>query len=128
VVRNPDPIIACSTNLTLDFKATTTTIPIVGVFAAPIEAGIVPSLALLAGNITGISVNVGFGQWDKRIQFLQLAEPQLTRLWVLEPRATRDPMGSSSTRGLPKEQNQLGGATARPSDRRGGVSPRIRRL
>jgi hypothetical protein len=38
VVRNPDLIIAFSTNLTLDFKATTTTISIVGVFAAPIEA------------------------------------------------------------------------------------------
>jgi hypothetical protein len=87
VIRDPDLIIAFSTNLTLDFKATTTTVPIVGVFAAPIEAGIVPSLTLTAGNITGVSVDVGFGHWDTRIQFLQQAVPQLTRLWVIERRA-----------------------------------------
>jgi hypothetical protein len=51
--RNPDVIIAFSTNLALDFKATTATIPIVGVFALPVEKGIVPSVARPGDNITG---------------------------------------------------------------------------
>jgi hypothetical protein len=41
VHRNPDLIIAFNTNLVLDFKAATTTIPIVGVFALPVENGVV---------------------------------------------------------------------------------------
>jgi hypothetical protein len=45
--------------LTLDFKAATTTIPIVGVFALPVEYGIVASLARPGGNITGVTVDVG---------------------------------------------------------------------
>ena len=38
VRRNPDLIIAYANDLVLDFKAATTTIPIVGVFAFPVEA------------------------------------------------------------------------------------------
>ena len=37
VSRNPDLIIALTNNLVLDFKAATTAIPIVGVFAGPVE-------------------------------------------------------------------------------------------
>ena len=43
--RNPDLIIAVSNNLVLDFKAATTTIPIVGAFASPVETGIVAKSA-----------------------------------------------------------------------------------
>jgi ABC transporter substrate binding protein len=59
VSRNPDLIIIFTNNLTLDFKAATTTIPIVGTFASPVEMGIVASLARPGGNITGVSVDVG---------------------------------------------------------------------
>ena len=60
VSRNPDLIISIGTNeFTLDFKAATTTIPIVGVFGSPVEIGIVASLARPGGNITGVSVDVG---------------------------------------------------------------------
>jgi ABC transporter substrate binding protein len=76
VVRNPDLIIVFSTNLTLDFKAATTTIPIVGVFAGPSEAGIVPSLARPGGNITGVARDIGLEQWGKRIQLLQRVAPR----------------------------------------------------
>ena len=54
VSRHPDLIIAITNNLVLDFKAATTAIPIVGVFGAPVEAGIVASLARPGGNITGV--------------------------------------------------------------------------
>jgi putative tryptophan/tyrosine transport system substrate-binding protein len=90
VSRNPELIVAITTRLVLDFKAATTTIPIVGVFAAPIENGIVPSLARPGGNITGASVDVGQEQWGKRIQLLQQVVPQATRLGVLESRAVRE--------------------------------------
>jgi putative tryptophan/tyrosine transport system substrate-binding protein len=90
VVRNPDLIIAFSANLTLDFKAATTTIPIVGVFAGPIEAGIVPSLARPGGNITGVARDVGLEQWGKRIQLLQQVAPQASRLGILNSREIRD--------------------------------------
>jgi putative tryptophan/tyrosine transport system substrate-binding protein len=104
VSRNPDVIISFTTNLTLDFKAATTTIPIVGVFAAPVEAGIVASLARPGGNITGVSVDVGLEQWGKRVQLLQQVVPQATRLGVLQSRAVREQWG-------PKEQSNWMGVT-----------------
>ena len=51
VVRSdPDLIMAINTALVLDLKAATTTIPIVGVFALPVETGIVPNLPRPGGN------------------------------------------------------------------------------
>ena len=49
VSRNPDLIIAFTSNLVLDFKAATITIPIVGMFPVPVEAGIVAILARPGG-------------------------------------------------------------------------------
>jgi putative ABC transport system substrate-binding protein len=94
VNRNPDLIIAFDTELTLDFKAATTTIPIVGVFAVPVEYGIVASLARPGGNITGVTLDVGLEQWEKRVQLLQQVMPQTTRLGVLESRALREKWGA----------------------------------
>ena len=89
--QNPDLIIAISSNLTLDFKAATTTVPIVGIFQVPVESGIVRSLARPGGNITGVSLDVGFwDQWAKRVQLLKEAVPHITRLGVLEPRIVRE--------------------------------------
>jgi putative tryptophan/tyrosine transport system substrate-binding protein len=90
VAHNPDLIITTGDDLVLDLKATTTTIPIVGIFLAPIESGIVPSLARPSGNITGLTVQVGFEVWSKRIQLLRQVMPQLTRLGRIESRATSD--------------------------------------
>jgi putative ABC transport system substrate-binding protein len=90
VSRNPDLIIAMSTYLVLDVKAAISTIPIVGIFADPITFGIVPSLARPGGNITGVSVDVGTDQWVKRVQLLEEAVPQITRLGVLETRNVRE--------------------------------------
>ena len=90
VSRNPDLIIAFSF-FVLDVKAATSTIPIVGVFGNPVEFGIVPSLARPGGNITGVSISVGW--WDlvaKRVQLLKEAVPQITRLGVVEPRIIRE--------------------------------------
>jgi putative tryptophan/tyrosine transport system substrate-binding protein len=90
VRRNPDVIIAIGNDLVLDFKALTTTIPIVGTFAVPVETGVVASLARPGGNITGVSIDVGKEQWGKRIQLLKQVVPEACRFWALETRAARE--------------------------------------
>jgi putative tryptophan/tyrosine transport system substrate-binding protein len=90
VRRKPDVIISQGTFLALDFKAATTTIPIVGLFAYPVELGVVSSLARPGGNITGVAFNIGEEQWDKRVQLLRQVVPHLTKLAVLETREVRD--------------------------------------
>ena len=87
VNQNPDLIITIiSKSFMLDLKAATSTIPIVGVFTDPVGDDIVPSLARPAGNITGVTVNVGWEQWAKRIQLLKEAVPQISRLGILTVR------------------------------------------
>jgi putative ABC transport system substrate-binding protein len=90
VSRNPDLIIAITTEATLDLKAATTTIPIVGMFAYPVESGIVPSLARPGGNITGVAVNIGNEQWEKRYQLLRQLVQHMTTMAVLETRRYRE--------------------------------------
>ena len=90
VSRNPDLIIAFSPFLVLDLKAVTSTIPIVGIFASPVEFDIVPSLARPGGNITGVSVDVGTDQIAKRVQLLKEAVPQITRLGFLQTRLAHE--------------------------------------
>jgi putative tryptophan/tyrosine transport system substrate-binding protein len=90
VSRNPDLIIAIDSYFVLNVKAATSTIPIVGAFALPIELGIVPSLARPGGNITGVSVDVGEDQWPKRFQLLREAVPHITRMGILETRNVRE--------------------------------------
>jgi putative ABC transport system substrate-binding protein len=68
---NPDVIVAISNPLVLDFKAATTSIPIVGVTADPVALGIVASLARPGGNITGVSVDAGIDIWAKRLDLLR---------------------------------------------------------
>src|SRR5262245_3672612 len=90
VSRNPDMIIAMGNFPVLDVKAATSTIPVVGTFANPVGTSIVPSLARPGGNITGVSTDVGFDQWLKRVQLLKEAVPQITRLGVLQTRNVRE--------------------------------------
>ena len=95
VSRNPDLIIAFSSFFVLDIKAATSTIPIVGFFGDPIGLGIVSNLARPGGNVTGVSIDVGWvDQWAKRVQLLKEAVPQITRLGVLETRNVREKFGA----------------------------------
>jgi putative ABC transport system substrate-binding protein len=84
VRRKPDVIICIGNAVAVAFKVTTTTIPIVGTFAAPVEDGIVASLARPGGNITGATVDVEYDQWEKRLQLLHEVAPQATRFGLLE--------------------------------------------
>ena len=97
--QHPDLIIVISSNLTLDFKAATSTVPIVGIFQVPVESGIVRSLARPGGNITGVSLDVGFwDQWAKRVQLLKEAAPQITRLGLLGTRNAWERSNSAAIR------------------------------
>jgi putative ABC transport system substrate-binding protein len=87
VVRsNPDLIYADGTRLVLAFKAATTSIPVVGGTSDPVANGIVASLARPGGNITGISFDVGFDIWGKRLELLRVAVPGASRVGFLASR------------------------------------------
>jgi putative tryptophan/tyrosine transport system substrate-binding protein len=118
VSRNPDLIIAVGQFIVLDIKAATSTIPIIGVFGNPIAFGIVPSLARPGGNITGVTVDVGFDQWVKRVQLLKEAVPQITRLGFLETRVGRERVGATIGReiALKNSVSIVGPPLERPTD------------
>ena len=113
VRRNPELIVAIgSNNLVLDFKAATTTIPIVGAMAVPVETRIVASLARPSGNITGVAVDVGREQWEKRVQLSQQLVPQATKFNFLQTRAARNRLSIATSAGI----KLVGPALDRPTD------------
>ncbi len=78
VNTHPDLIYSQTTRLALNFKAATTTIPIVTVTADPIAGGLVSSLARPGGNITGVSVDAGIEIMGKRLALLLEATSKLS--------------------------------------------------
>jgi len=117
VSRNPDLILAFGNFLVLDLKAATSTIPIVGVFASPIEFGIVPSLARPGGNITGVTNDVGGDQWEKRVQLLKEAVPQITKLGLLLSRNGHERFSADiSENALKNSVSIVGPPLERPTD------------
>jgi putative tryptophan/tyrosine transport system substrate-binding protein len=90
VSHNPDLILFNDNVAILALKAATTTIPIVGLFSSPVEAGLVSSLGRPGGNITGVTGNIDIEEWGKRYQLLREVVPSLTRVAVLDTRRYRD--------------------------------------
>ena len=65
-------------------KRATATIPIVVIVAnSPVESGLVASLARPGGNVTGLTVDVGYEIEAKRLQLLRDSVPRASRLAVL---------------------------------------------
>jgi len=83
VNTHPDLIFSQTTRLALNFKAATTTIPIVTTTADPIAGGLVSSLARPGGNITGVSVDAGIDILGKRLAFLLEATSKLSNVRFL---------------------------------------------
>jgi putative ABC transport system substrate-binding protein len=81
--RNPDLIFAMGYRLVLDFKAATTTIPIVGVMGDPVAVGIVPSLARPGGNITGVATDASAEIEAKRLEILKESVPTIVKVATL---------------------------------------------
>jgi putative ABC transport system substrate-binding protein len=95
VHRNPDAIFAINNQVVLDFKAATTTIPIVAVVGDPIAFGIVPSLARPGGNITGISPVLDVSTWSRRVELLRETAPKISKMGFLASHyAWNSPMGA----------------------------------
>jgi len=86
VSRNPDLILTNRSLLVLNFKAATSTIPIVGLMADPVRFGIVESLARPGGNITGVSTDAGLEIWGKRLDLLREAVPGISKVGYLASR------------------------------------------
>ena len=81
---NPDVIVVDGTTTALAVKAATTSIPVVFVLASdPVSNGLVASLARPGGNLTGLTVSVGYELGGKRVELLKSAVPNLSRLAVL---------------------------------------------
>jgi putative ABC transport system substrate-binding protein len=82
VIRTrPDVIFISSASLLFEFKAQTTTIPIVAVVIDPVALGIVASVARPGGNITGVFAPIE--SWGKRLSLLKEAIPKLSRVGLL---------------------------------------------
>src|SRR5436189_199969 len=88
VSRNPDVIVTNLNILTRVFKAATTTIPIVAIVANPVQNGLVTSLARPGGNVTGVSIDVGFGVFGKALQILKEAIPSAAKIAYLSSAPT----------------------------------------
>jgi putative tryptophan/tyrosine transport system substrate-binding protein len=70
--------------------AATQTIPIVMVHGAPLQMGVIDSLARPGGNVTGLSMmDAEIG--GKRVQLLRELIPNLTRIAVIATTATTTP-------------------------------------
>ncbi|MGH6642735.1 MAG: ABC transporter substrate binding protein, partial [Bradyrhizobium sp.] len=59
VGRKPDVIVSNLNGLVHALMTATSTIPIVGLTADPVAAGLVTNLARPGGNLTGVSINAG---------------------------------------------------------------------
>ena len=106
VGRRPDVILSGKNEMILLLKAATLTMPIVGISADPVAAGIATSLARPGGNITGVSVDAGREVWGKRLELLKEAIPGLSRIGFLADHETWDSWVRAGPSG--------GCATARP--------------
>jgi putative ABC transport system substrate-binding protein len=105
VSRQPDLIFSVGTPLTKQFKAATSTIPIVALTGDPIRLGILSSIARPGGNITGVSVDGGIELWAKRLELLAEAVPKLVNVvFVSTHGAWENPGG----RGLRDAAQKLG--------------------
>ncbi|MGH6708190.1 MAG: ABC transporter substrate-binding protein [Bradyrhizobium sp.] len=80
VGRKPDVIVSNLNGLVHALMTATSTIPIVGLTADPVAAGLVTNLARPGGNLTGVSINAGIEIQSKRLEILKEAMPSATRI------------------------------------------------
>jgi putative ABC transport system substrate-binding protein len=86
VRQQPDVILTFGDRMVRNFKAATTTIPIVGSMADPVAFGLVDSSARPGANITGVSVDAGREIMGKRLGLLRELIPTASRVGFLASR------------------------------------------
>jgi putative tryptophan/tyrosine transport system substrate-binding protein len=112
-----DVIVAHFAIATAAAMAATRTIPIVMVHGAPLQMGVIESLARPGGNVTGLSLmDADIG--GKRVQLLRELIPNLTRIAVVATTATTSAFGqyfvedmrlATTTAGIGFEPIPIGG-------------------
>jgi putative tryptophan/tyrosine transport system substrate-binding protein len=96
VQTNPEVIFALDSQTALQFKSTTTTIPIVALTGDPVAVGLVSNIARPGGNITGVASDAGVGLFGKLFEILREALPKLSNVCAIGPRSLWDgPYGHS---------------------------------
>jgi putative tryptophan/tyrosine transport system substrate-binding protein len=80
VGAKPDVIVANLNGLVHALMTATSVIPIVGLTADPVAAGLVTNLARPGGNLTGVSIKAGIEIQSKRLEILKQAIPSATRI------------------------------------------------
>jgi putative ABC transport system substrate-binding protein len=94
VRQQPDVILTNASRMVRNFKAATTTIPIVGIIADPVAYGLVDSFARPGGNITGVTTDAGLEILSKRLALLRELIPAASRVGFLVTRdVAESPMG-----------------------------------
>jgi putative ABC transport system substrate-binding protein len=87
VASKPEVIVCFTTRLAREFKAATTTIPLVANTSDPVATGLIPNLARPGGNITGVTGDAGVVFFAKQLQLLRQVIPAATSIAYLTPRA-----------------------------------------
>jgi putative ABC transport system substrate-binding protein len=90
ISHGPDVIIVNTSRLTLQFKNSNSTIPIVMIGTDPIGIGIVESLSRPGKNITGFTMDAGPEFVGKHFQLLRDILPDLKKVGFLAPRSEWD--------------------------------------
>jgi putative ABC transport system substrate-binding protein len=95
VVRtSPDVIVAISSRMVLNFKAASSTIPIIAVTADPVALGVAASFARPGGNSTGVTSDTGPEYYAKLLELLKEAIPTLSRVgFIATPASWGNPLG-----------------------------------
>jgi putative ABC transport system substrate-binding protein len=105
VIRGqPDAVLAVSSNLVLEFKAQTSTLPVVGSVSDPVALGIARSLARPGENITGVATDAGLEVWGKRLGLLKEPIPSLSRVGLLVAPTPLGRRGAEAVRKISKEK------------------------
>jgi putative ABC transport system substrate-binding protein len=105
VRQQPDVILANTNRMVGNFKAATTTIPIVGTMSDPVAYGDVSSLARPGGNLTGVRADAGLEIWSKRLALLRELIPTASRVGYL---VSRDVAGSPAGAAMREAAQQAG--------------------
>jgi putative tryptophan/tyrosine transport system substrate-binding protein len=85
VAARPDAICSAYSQITLLFKSTKTTIPIVTIGPDPVALGLAQSISHPGGNITGVTIDAGLEIWGKRIGLIKEVLPKLSNLALILP-------------------------------------------
>ncbi len=95
---NVDVIVTVGPEMTRQARRVTTTVPIVTFSRAPVEEGLVASLARPGGNITGLTTDTGPEQEGKRLELLREGVPKLRRVAYLGLKAEWEAPGGMSAK------------------------------